>query len=80
MKSSGALNETSFVRNQTTSKYQWHKNYAGASFRYEYNKDYSFNTQNLTTNSQRFSEFGNFIGRGDSTSVFTEIGYFSTNK
>lgn len=77
MKSSGALNETSFVRNQTTSKYQWHKNYAGASFRYEYNKDYSFNTQNLTTNSQRFSEFGNFIGRGDSTSVFTEIGYLA---
>lgn len=75
MKSSSTLNETHFIRNQTTSKYHWKKNYVGGNFRYEYNKDFNFSTQNLTTNTQRFSEFGNFIGRGDSTKVFTEIGY-----
>lgn len=75
MKSSSTLNETNFVRNQTTSKYHWKKNYIGGNFRYEYNKDFNSATQNLTTHTQRFSEFGNFIGRGDSTKIFTEVGY-----
>ena len=32
-------------------------------------------TKILSNFSQRFSEFGNFIGRGDSTKVYTEMGY-----
>ena len=44
-------------------------------------KTTKFNTtsQSLTNISQRFTEFGHFIGRGDSTKVFTEIGYLIRN-
>lgn len=79
MKSSGELSKSDFLRNQTTAKYHYKKNYIGGSFRHENNKEFSTNTQNLTTISQRFTEFGNFIGRGDSTKVFTEIGYLIRN-
>ena len=34
-------------------------------------------TKILSNFSQRFSEFGNFIARGDSTKVFAEIGYLT---
>lgn len=79
MKSSGELSKSDFLRNQTTAKYHYKKNYLGESFRHENNKEFSTSTQNLTNISQRFTEYGNFIGRGDSTKVFTEIGYLIRN-
>ena len=32
-------------------------------------------TQQLSALSQRFTEYGAFVGRGDSTKVFVELGY-----
>ncbi|MES2864637.1 MAG: hypothetical protein V4666_11000 [Bacteroidota bacterium] len=75
MNSQSDLSKTEFFRNQNIAKYHFKKNYIGGSLRSENSKEITKQTQLLSAISQRFSEFGNFIGRGDSTSVFTEIGY-----
>lgn len=79
MKSSGELNDSDFFRNRTITKYHYKQNYIGGSFRHENNKEFNTTSQSLTNISQRFTEFGHFIGRGDSTKVFTEIGYLIRN-
>lgn len=77
MNSQSDLSKTDFFRNQNVAKYHFKKNYIGGSFRSENSKEIAKQTQILSNISQRFSEFGNFIGRGDSTAVFTEIGYLA---
>lgn len=75
LKSSGTVSNTNFLRNQTRAKYHFKKNWVGASFNLEDNQEKLVETDQFTTLSQRFSEYGAFIGRGDSTKVYTEIGY-----
>jgi hypothetical protein len=75
MNSQSDFSKTDFFRSQNIAKYHFNKNYIGGSFRNENSKEFLTQTQTLSNVSQRFSEFGNFIGRGDSTKVFTEIGY-----
>jgi hypothetical protein len=41
----------------------------------ENNKEKIVATQQLSALSQRFTEYGAFVGRGDSTKVFVELGY-----
>lgn len=77
MNSQSETSKSDFFRNQNLMKYQVKKNYIGGSFRAESSKELLTQTQTLSNFSQRFSEFGNFIGRGDSTAVFTEIGYLA---
>jgi hypothetical protein len=55
-------------------KYNFKKNYVGGSFRAEDNQEKLVATNQFSNLSQRFSEVGAFIGRGDSTKVFAEIG------
>jgi hypothetical protein len=43
--------------------------------RLENNKEKIVATQQLSALSQRFTEYGAFVGRGDSTKVFVELGY-----
>jgi hypothetical protein len=64
-----------FLRNQTQVKYHFKKNWTGGSFRHENNQEKTKITNQLSALSQRFSEFGAFVGRGDSTKVFVELGY-----
>lgn len=75
LKSSGTLSNTNFLRNQTRAKYHFKKNWIGGSFNLEDNQEKLLATNQFTSLSQRYSEFGAFIGRGDSTKVFAELGY-----
>ncbi|CAM4314164.1 hypothetical protein [Flavobacterium terrigena] len=77
MNSKSDLSKSDFFRNQNVAKYHFKKNYIGGSFRNENSKEILTQTQTLSNFSQRFTEYGNFIGRGDSTAVFTEIGYLA---
>ncbi|KIO52196.1 hypothetical protein [Flavobacterium hibernum] len=73
---SDATNSTSkFIRNQTRTKYHFGKNWVGASMQIEDNQEKDKVTNQFSALSQRFSEYGAFVGRGDSTKVFVEIGY-----
>lgn len=75
MKNSDAQFETRFVRNQTQVRYHFDKNWVGATYRMEDVEQKEKATLQLLANSQRFNEFGSFIGRGDSTKIFIELGY-----
>ena len=75
MNSQSDYSKSDFFRNQNVAKFHFKKNYIGGSFRAENSKEFITQTQTLSNFSQRFTEFGNFLGRGDSTKVFTEIGY-----
>ena len=77
LNSSGNLSESSFLRNQTQTKYNFKKNWIGGSFRAENNKEFLKSNKQLSGLSQKFSEYGSFIGRGDSTKVFVELGYLN---
>lgn len=75
MKSNGSLSNSQFVRNQSQAKYHFKTNWVGASLRLEDNQEKIKPTNLLSNLSQRFLEYGAFVGRGDSTKVFMELGY-----
>ena len=79
LKSSGTVSKTTFLRNQTLAKYNFKKNWIGSSFKLEDNQEKLVATNQLSALSQRFSEIGAFVGRGDSTKVYAEMGYFHRN-
>jgi hypothetical protein len=64
-----------FLRNQTLAKYHFHKNWIGSSLKLEDNQEKNKSTNQYSALSQRFTEYGFFAGRGDSTKVFVELGY-----
>lgn len=64
-----------FIRSQSLVKYHIDKNWVGGSFRLENNEEKIKETNQFSALSQRFKEFGAFVGRGDSTKVFMEVGY-----
>lgn len=76
LKSDGTFSKTQFIRSESRTKYHFKKNWIGGSFRLEDNEERIAATQQLSTLSQKFSEYGAFIGRGDSTKVYAEMGYF----
>jgi hypothetical protein len=74
---SDAVTSTSkFLRNQTQVKYHFKKNWIGSSLKLEDNQEKNKTTNQFSALSQRFTEYGFFAGRGDSTKVFVELGYF----
>ena len=75
LKSDGNYATSSFIRNQTQARYHFNKNWVGASLRLENNKEKLVATNQLSALSQRFTEYGAFVGRGDSTKVYVELGY-----
>ena len=77
LSSDGTISNSKFSRNQTQTKYHFKKNWIGGSFRFENNQEKIKATQQFSNLSQRFSEYGAFIGRGDSTKVFVELGYLN---
>ena len=79
LKSAGEISNSTFIRNQTLTKYHFQKNWIGASFRAEDNQEKLVANNNFSVLSQKYSEIGSFIGRGDSLKVFTEVGYFHRN-
>jgi hypothetical protein len=77
LNSDGNISTSKFIRNQSQTKYHFNKNWIGGSFRYENNQEKVKLTNQFSNLSQRFSEYGAFIGRGDSTKVFVELGYLN---
>jgi len=75
MNSNSDYAKTEFIRSQSQSRYHFKKNWIGASLRTEDNSERLKQTGLLSAISQRFIEYGGFIGRGDSTKVYTEFGY-----
>ena len=75
MKSNGSYSNSIFVRNQSQVRYNFKKNWISTSIRLEDNKETLMATQQLSSLSQRFTEYGASVGRGDSTKVFVELGY-----
>jgi len=65
-----------FIRNQTQVKYNFKKNWVGTTLNLEDNQEKDKTTNQFSALSQRFTEYGFFAGRGDSTKVFVELGYF----
>ena len=75
LNSDATTSTSKFIRNQTRTKYHFGKNWVGASMQIEDNQEKNKVTNQFSALSQRFSEYGVFIGRGDSTKVFVELGY-----
>ncbi len=74
LKSESNYSSSVFIRNQTQVKYHFKKNWTGASLRLEDNQEKLKATNLFSSLSQKFTEFGGIIGRGDSTKVFVELG------
>ncbi|WP_310557277.1 hypothetical protein [Flavobacterium sp.] len=77
LNSDGSLSSSKFMRNHAQVKYNFKKSWIGNSIRFEDNQENIKATRQLSSLSQRFKEFGAFLGRGDSTKVFVEIGYLN---
>lgn len=75
LNSDGDYAKSTFVRNQSQARYHFKKNWIGGTLRLEDNKEKLAATNQLSALSQRFAEYGAFVGRGDSTKVFVELGY-----
>jgi hypothetical protein len=77
LNSDSDLASSKFLRNYTQTKFNFRKNWVGGSLRFEDNKETIKATNTFSALSQRFLEYGAFIGRGDSTKVFVELGYLN---
>lgn len=75
LKSDGVYSESAFIRNEALAKYHFGKNWVGGSIRLEDNTEKLKETGQFTALSQRYTEYGAFVGRGDSTKVYAEVGY-----
>jgi hypothetical protein len=68
-------NTSTFLRSYNRITYAMKKSWAGTKIAIEDNEQRSTITQELTPLSQRFKSYEVFVGFGDSTNIFTEIGY-----
>ncbi|MFV8368516.1 hypothetical protein [Flavobacterium sp. LB2R40] len=75
LKSSSTFLWSNFLRNHSQIRYHFNKNWIGSSLRLEDNREKNKTTNQFSALSQKFTEFGFFTGRGDSTKVFIELGY-----
>jgi hypothetical protein len=77
LKSTSDYANSKFIRNQSRAKHHFNKNWIGLSFRTENNEEKLNSTNEFSNSSQRFIEYGTFIGRGDSTKTYVELGYLN---
>lgn len=75
LNSDATLSKSKFLRDQTQVKYHFKNNWIGTRLRLEDNQEKNKSTNQFSVLSQRFTEYGFFAGRGDSTKVFVELGY-----
>ncbi len=67
--------ESEFIRLNAQSTYSFNKYWIGASIDLEDNQELNKQTDSLTAKSQRFTDYESFIGVGDSTAVYAQLGY-----
>ncbi|WP_299225392.1 hypothetical protein [uncultured Psychroserpens sp.] len=75
LNNNSSLSTSSFLRSFNRLTYSFKKQWIGAKFAMEDNKQREKETDLLTNLSQRFNSYEAFTGYGDSTGVFVEIGY-----
>ena len=75
LKSNGLENSSKFIRTYNKALYSLKKQWIGAGFSSEENKERVKQTQAFTDLTQRFSAYQVFTGVGDSTNIFAEVGY-----
>ena len=75
LNSEGNTFNSQFLRNHSQLRFHFNKNWIGSSVRVEDNKEKDIITNQLSALSQKFKEYGIYVGRGDSTKVFVELGY-----
>ena len=75
LNSDATTSTSKFIRNLTKTKYHFGKIWVGGSVQIEDNQEKDKVTNEFSALSQRFSEYGILVGRGDSTKVFVELGY-----
>lgn len=68
-------NTSTFLRSSNTIAYSMNKSWLGTKLAIEDNEQKTVSTQELTPLSQKFKSYEVFFGVGDSTKIFTEIGY-----
>ncbi|HWR94958.1 MAG TPA: hypothetical protein VN192_07135 [Flavobacterium sp.] len=76
LKSDSSTDSSTFGRDVTQVRYHFKNKWVGTTFRMENNQQKIKATNQYTLNSQKFYEYGAFAGRGDSTRVYTQIGYY----
>lgn len=69
------INTSSFLRSYNRVTYSMGKSWIGTRIAIEDNEQRNISTQELTPLSQKFKSYEVFFGIGDSTKIFTEIGY-----
>lgn len=69
------INTSTFLRSYNRATYSMEKSWVGTRIAIEDNEQRNISTQELTPLSQRFKSYEVFVGVGDSTKIFTEIGY-----
>ncbi|MEO8516499.1 MAG: hypothetical protein ABI426_07135, partial [Flavobacterium sp.] len=77
LNTNSTISTSKFLRNQSLTKYYFKRNWIGGSFRHENNQEKNKTNNELSALSQRFTELGAFVGRGDSTKVYVELGYLN---
>lgn len=77
LESDGTVAASKFLRNQTQTRYHFNKNWVGGTVRLENNQEKIKATNSFSALSQKFTEVGAFVGRGDSTKVYVELGYLN---
>lgn len=67
--------QSDFIRLNAQSAYSFKNYWIGGKIDLEDNKELNKSTDSLTVNSQRFIDYETYVGVGDSTSVYAQIGY-----
>jgi len=75
LKSDAVETTSKFARDFSQVQYNFKKNWIGSAIRFEDNQEKNKITNQLSLQSQRFSEYGIYGGHGDSTGVYVQIGY-----
>ncbi|WP_412559752.1 hypothetical protein [Winogradskyella sp. MIT101101] len=75
LKSESTINRSAFLRSFNRVIYGKNKKWAGVKFAAEDNEQTVISSDSLTPLSQRFKAYEAFVGIGDSTKVYAEVGY-----
>jgi hypothetical protein len=75
LNSDGNLSKSLFLRHQSAAIVGIKKNWIGVKLRLENNQETIKASNQFSGQTQKFTEYGAFVGRGDSTKVFVEVGY-----